>query len=252
MPEHAAVGEAGGVCGQTPLIALAYVRRGAEADARYLEAVARAGGVPLPLWSDDPAWEEAIARARGLLLTGGGDIDPALYGAAGSRLRCQGVDRERDERELAAFQVARGRGLPILGICRGMQFLNVAFAAGGRRGHLLADLPPSAVRHRAHPDRTSAFHPVTVRVGTQLAAILGRGGPFTVNSRHHQGLQAEHLAAGLVPAAVADDGVVEALEAPGERFLLGVQCHPERPGEAPEFAAVIRALVVAARDGTAR
>ncbi len=252
MPRHAAAGKENGIPGQMPQIALAYVRRDAAADLRYVTAVARAGGVPLPLWRDDPAWEAKMLRAQGLLLTGGGDIDPVLYGAPERGLCCEGVDRARDERELAAYRLARRYGLPILGICRGMQFLNVLYADGERRGSLLVDLPPGGVRHRAFADKTSAFHAVTVTEGTQLAAILGRGGRYTVNSRHHQGMQVEHLAAGLVPSAVADDGIVEALEAPRERFLLGVQCHPERPGEAPEFAAVIRALVVAAGERARR
>ena len=227
-----------------PRIALAYVRQDSPADARYVEAIEAAGGTPVPLWADDARWEQHFAEVGGLLLTGGGDIAPQLYGGDAGNSR--GVDLRRDEREVVTFALARGRRLPILGICRGLQLINVAFDACGRPGALLADLPEDGVAHRTRADKTSAYHPVDVLPGTRLAAEIGGAGRHVVNSRHHQGLRAEHLAAGLVVSALAADGVVEGLEAPGDAFLLAVQCHPERSGEVPAFAALFRALVLAA------
>ncbi|MCL5108298.1 MAG: gamma-glutamyl-gamma-aminobutyrate hydrolase family protein [Chloroflexi bacterium] len=228
-----------------PLIAVAYVRPASEDDARYLAAIVAAGGTPLPLLADAPDWQAELARADGLLLTGGGDIGAAYYGLDACAA-CRAVDPRRDRLELLALETANRRRLPTLGICRGMQFLNVAWPSASP-GRLLPDLPRQPIRHTLLADRSSSYHMVTVDAGTRLAAILGRTGVLQVNSRHHQGLSRNQLAGGLRAAAVADDGVVEALEAPGDRFVVGVQCHPERSGEAPEMARVFVALVETAR-----
>jgi putative glutamine amidotransferase len=228
-----------------PLIAVAFVRPTSDDDARYLAAVSAAGGRPLPLLADATDWRADFERAWALLLTGGGDIGPAVYGP-GSCPACRGIDQRRDRLELAVLQSANERQLPILGICRGMQFLNVAWPSSAP-GSLVQDLPRVPVHHPARADHSSSYHSISLVAGSRLRTAVGEDGPFDVNSRHHQGLTGNELSAGLLATAFATDGVVEALEAPGERFVLGVQCHPERPGEAPELARVFAALVAAAR-----
>ena len=240
------IGDTSQIAGGGPRIALAYVRRNNEADARYLAVLERAGAITVPLWADDDRWERALEHASALLFTGGGDIQPALYGSHDGG-RCAGVDEAREAREAAAFQIAEQRQLPVLAICRGMQLINVLYGAGGRRGSLLEDIGDSAIRHRTRLGGPSAYHPISVSADTRLSAAIGRVGTCMVNSRHHQGLRQAHLATGLIITAVAADGIVEALEAPGERFFVGVQCHPEIPGEVPEFAGLFAAFVAAAR-----
>ncbi|MHB1414461.1 MAG: gamma-glutamyl-gamma-aminobutyrate hydrolase family protein [Chloroflexota bacterium] len=240
------IGDTSQIAGGGPRIALAYVRRDNEADARYLAVLERAGAVSIPLWADDPDWERSLEQTSGLLFTGGGDIHPALYGAHDGG-RCAGVDEARDARETAAFRIAEQRQLPMLAICRGMQLINVLYGAGGRRGSLLEDIGDFAVRHRNRLGGPSAYHPISVSANTRLSAAIGRAGTCMVNSRHHQGLRLPELAVGLITTAVAADGIVEALEAPGERFFVGVQCHPEIPGEVPEFAGLFAAFIAAAR-----
>jgi putative glutamine amidotransferase len=182
----------------------------------------------------------------GLLLSGGGDIDPSRY--CEENKGSEKIDLERDRKEFAAFTRARERGIPILGICRGMQVINVACRTGdGQGGSLVQALPRAPIDHTLDGEN-SRFHWVKVVPGSQLAQHLGGAGEYHVNSRHHQGVTDERLASNLVASAYSADGVVEGLEVSGYgfRFLLGVQCHPERLGEAPEFEAVLRAFVRAA------
>ena len=236
-----------------PRIALAWVRRESIADVRYVEALHRARAVPVPLWDDDENWRARLAESDGVLFTGGGDISPTLYDGRDGDPALVSVEPRRDERERAVFAYAWESCLPMLGICRGMQLLNVVYAQGGKPGSLLANVAQTPVRHKSFHDRhrSSAYHDVEVRAGTRLAAIVGGQGTYAVNSRHHQGLHESELAAGLVVSATAPDGLVEAIESPDGRFVLGVQCHPEREGEAPAFVAVIEALVQAARSARA-
>jgi putative glutamine amidotransferase len=182
-----------------------------------------------------------------VLLTGGEDVDPALYRA---RPVCvERVDRTRDELELALVAAARQRGLPLLGICRGAQVLAVALG-----GSLVQDVTTltggdvRGIRHRA-PDAEGGDteHAVNVEPESLLARLLGAT-RLRVNSHHHQAVATLPAPARIV--ARADDGAVEALELPGPSFLLGVQWHPERFGHASSQA--IRDAFLSAARRTAR
>jgi putative glutamine amidotransferase len=212
-------------------------------NAAYLQALLAAGGVPLilsPLMGPSLAGP-ALEGVDGLILTGGEDLDPAWYGAEPSPLLSP-PSRERDLFELALFAVARQRGLPILGICRGIQLINV-----GMGGTLFQDLPtdrPGLVNHRPEGPRDSRSHRVRLEPGSRAAEALGADA-ITVNSSHHQAIK--DLAPGLMATGWTDDGLIEAAEAaPDAPWLLAVQWHPEemyRDRWAPErglFAALVR------------
>jgi putative glutamine amidotransferase len=210
-----------------------------EAETHLLvRAVQDAGGEPVPLLTTQPAWTAVVRSLRGLILSGGNAVDPRRYGQENEGL-CRTVIPERDALEFEAFQFCRERNLPILGVCRGHQFVNVSCG-----GSMLQDLTITTVEHEATGE-PSIFHPVTIMPGTRLAALAGAG-QVRVNSRHHQGLRAEHVAPGLRVTAVAADGVVEGIEAIDGRFLVGIQFHPERPGEVPEMARIFHLLMEAA------
>jgi putative glutamine amidotransferase len=183
----------------------------------YAEAVHRAGGrlVALPPIADRlDDLVGVLDRMDGLLLHGGGDVDPVRYGAGYVHAEVAGVRFEHDEFELAAVRAALALDRPILAVCRGHQVLNVALG-----GTLHQHLPDTAttVPHR------DAYHGVTVVGGTLLAEVLG-GDHVVGHSWHHQAV--DRLGAGLVVSARADDGTIEAIELPG-RWVLGVQWHPE-------------------------
>ena len=183
----------------------------------------------------------------GLLLSGGADLDPERYGRAerGSTT----VEHERDALEAEAWDVAQARGLPVLGICRGFQAINV-FSGGGT--------PPACRRPprvRASGQGPAMVHPIRVAPGTRLARILfptnAGGGVLRVNSYHHQAVRASDLAAGLVANAWSSSpagDLIEGLEAADGRFVFGVQCHPERSESTPAaFERLFRVFVDAAR-----
>jgi putative glutamine amidotransferase len=211
----------------------------------YLDAVRRAGGEPLALDPTSGSQERraAFATMDGLLLPGGADLDPALYGEQPHP--AVAVEGARDDLELAAWSAARARGVPIFGVCRGFQAINV-FSGGTLVQHL-----------EGHDSPTNApqAHPLHLDPASRLAAILGETDPLLsteVNSYHHQAVRPADLAPGLVASGVAphDDGeLVEALEsADPADWLIGVQCHPERPEFiGPEFERLWRAFVDAAR-----
>ena len=202
--------------------------------ANYSEQVAAAGGVPV-LLPPLPGVAAAVDRLDGLLFTGGGDIDPGRYGAQ-PHPRTTRVSAPRDAAELELLNAAMSAGLPVLGVCRGMQLVNVA--RGGTLCQHLAD----AAGHTPVPG-TFGSHPVRVAPGTRLAGILGANGDgVDVPTAHHQAV--DRLGEGLVATAWAEDGVIEAVEpsAAGDPFLLAVQWHPEA-GTDPS---VIEALVAAA------
>ncbi|HEX5385072.1 MAG TPA: gamma-glutamyl-gamma-aminobutyrate hydrolase family protein [Gemmatimonadales bacterium] len=197
-------------------------------NAAYARAVAGAGGVPLILSQIIGAAHAgaALEGCDGLLLTGGEDIDPSYYRAAASP-HLETVDAERDRFELALFAAAHARRLPILGICRGIQLVNVALG-----GTLWQDLPterPGPVAHdgasRTPPaPRDARIHAVRLAAGSRAARALGTE-RLEVNSLHHQAVR--YLAPGLVATGWSDDGIVEAVESADEPWLLAVQWHPE-------------------------
>ena len=205
-----------------------------------VQAVEAAGGEPVPLLREAGSWTADLPGLDCLILTGGNAVDPGRYGEQNHGL-CRLVIPRRDELEQEAFEHCLGEGKPVLGVCRGMQFVNVAL--GGR---MLQDLPITTVEHEQNGER-SRFHTVEVVPGTRIAAIAGGGGTLRVNSRHHQGLRAEHVAPDLRVSAVAPDGVVEGVEAVDGRFVVGVQFHPEFAGEVPEVAPIFEVLVAHAR-----
>jgi putative glutamine amidotransferase len=204
--------------------------------ASYLRVVARAGGRVVPLPPDPEGAGETVGRLDGLLVSGGNDIDPALYGAK-PHPGTVDVRPERDRAELALLGAALDAGLPVLGICRGAQLIAVAHG-GALHQHL-----PEVVGHDGHRPGTAryGYHDVRVTPGSRTDAALG-GSP-KVASCHHQGIAA---AGGLEAVAWAEDGSIEAVESgdPG-RFVVGVQWHPEQDGD----ERLLVALVEAARTG---
>jgi putative glutamine amidotransferase len=164
----------------------------------------------------------SLAGLDGLVLTGGSDVNPALYGQERTR-ECDAPDDARDELEVRLLQEAIAADLPVLAICRGLQMFNVFHG-----GTLIQHLPSTDLHqqrpHNVESGRHPAVHAVRVKSKTHLAEIMGAG-EHEVNSRHHQAV--DRVGAGLVTSAIAEDGVVEALELPGTPFAVAVQWHPE-------------------------
>jgi putative glutamine amidotransferase len=196
----------------------------------YVNAVERAGGRALLVPPVEEAIDDTLDILDGLILSGGSDLDPALYGAE-PHPETSGVIPERDRAELALLQTALSRDMPVLAICRGSQVLNVAMG-----GNIVQHLP-DVVGDEKHKRYTGVFsdHDVEVLSGTRLAAIVGDRAP--VKSHHHQGFG--RLGEGLREAARAEDGVVEALEDPERRFAVGVLWHPEEGEDAALFDALV-------------
>ncbi|HJA94018.1 MAG TPA: gamma-glutamyl-gamma-aminobutyrate hydrolase family protein [Candidatus Eisenbergiella merdipullorum] len=209
----------------------------------YMEGVLAAGGVPvmLPLTQERAVISELADRLDGLIFTGGHDVSPSVYGE-GPLPQCGRFLPERDEMEKLLLDAALERNLPVLGICRGLQFMNAALG-----GTLYQDLPtqhPSEVEHEMKPPFDRAAHEVTVLADTPLAQILGNG-VLGVNSRHHQAVK--ELAPCLKPMAISPDGLIEAAYLPGKSFVLGVQWHPEHFFKKDDGClALFQALVAAA------
>ncbi len=196
---------------------------------RYIESLERAGAEVVPVEPDGPL----PATFDGLCLAGGEDVHPERYGQENDG--CERIDPERDELELTLLDRALESDLPVLGICRGFQVLNVAFG-----GSLLQDLPG----HRPLGDEVIT-HEVAVDAGSLLGRVVGTQ-PHAVNSRHHQGVTEETLAPALRPTARVGH-LIEAVESGAHRFVVGVQWHPERADEvAPAATRVFTALVEAA------
>jgi putative glutamine amidotransferase len=192
----------------------------------YLEAVAAAGGIPLmiPLGLSEPDLLIIFSRIDGLLLPGGGDIDPARYRGDASVPTLYDISAVRDETEIFLARQAVQQAKPLLAICWGNQDFNVAL--GGTLWEDIAHFMPGAMRHdyyRQFP-RNHTPHEVHLTPGTKLAQLLGVECTL-VNSLHHQGIR--QLGDGLVAAAAAPDGLIEAIEFPDHPFALGVQWHPE-------------------------
>ncbi|GAB7145833.1 gamma-glutamyl-gamma-aminobutyrate hydrolase [Mycobacterium riyadhense] len=206
--------------------------------ADYFEGVVMAGGVAVllpPQPVDTGAAIRVLDSLHALVITGGYDVDPAAYGQQPHPTTDQ-PRPDRDAWELALLASALDRGLPVLGICRGAQLLNVAFG-GTLHQHL-----PEVIGHDGHRAGNGVFTRLPVRTvaGTRLAALLGESAD--VPCYHHQAI--DKVGAGLVVSAWDADGVVEALELPGDRFALAVQWHPEK---SLDDLRLLRALVDAAR-----
>lgn len=208
----------------------------------YVESVKRAGGEPVLLRdSDDP--DVVIRKLDGVLLTGGLDVDPALYGETAHETTHTAPERDRFEVPLS--RAAMAQDLPIFAICRGVQVLNVA---GG--GSLVQDIPSavaSDLNHSIDVPKNHHAHPVKIAAGTRLAAALGPDADLEtcpVNSRHHQSVA--RVAPDFVVSAVSPDGVVEAIERPDQAFCVGVQWHPENFVTTGEFGGLFREFVAAA------
>jgi putative glutamine amidotransferase len=205
----------------------------------YVEAVQGAGGLALmlppdPAQIEDPS--ETLETIDGLMLAGGADIDPGSYGEA-EHEATSGTVPERDAYEIALTRAAIERDMPVLGICRGMQLINVA-----RGGTLLQDLPESFGHHehrRVVGSFDGAAHDVELVKGSLARRAAGESRHAT-KSHHHQGV--DRLGEGLVVSGTsAMDGLPEAIELPGARFVLGVQWHPEVDGASAVVAALVHA-----------
>jgi putative glutamine amidotransferase len=207
-----------------------------------LEAAGFSRGEVLPLGSRDAP----PADFDGLLLSGGEDVDPALYGQE-RHARLGRVNRRRDDQELGLIAAARRRGIPIFGICRGLQVLNVAYG-----GTLVQDIPalkPSAVRHDVPSPKDFRAH----EVATAPGSFLSPAGPsrLAVNSRHHQAI--ERLGSGLAACARSDDGLIEAIaavgHAPERPSVFAVEWHPENFAGDSDAENLFRLFAEAVRRG---
>jgi putative glutamine amidotransferase len=208
----------------------------------YVESVKRAGGEPVVLRNtDDPA--TVLAKVDGVLLTGGLDVDPSLYGEERHATTDTAPDRDRFEIPLSKGAVASD--LPVFAICRGVQVLNVA--AGGT---LVQDIPSaidSTLEHSIDIPKNHLAHSVRVTPHSRLASSLGPAARLEtceVNSRHHQSVG--RIAPEFVATAVSSDGIIEAIERPASAFCVGVQWHPENFWRTGEFAPLFEAFVAAA------
>jgi putative glutamine amidotransferase len=214
------------------------------ADLDYVSGVAQAGGVPMVLPPIAETAEETARRIDGLLLCGGSDLDPRYYGEEpipelGPTLP------ERDEFEMALLGHALERGMPVFGICRGLQVLNVALG-GTLYQDLSSQIGNGSIAHRQKMPKWQWTHEVEVSGGSNIAKIMKVGG-LRVNSYHHQAVK--DLADGLVVSARASDGVVEVVESRNlsERWLIGVQWHAEAMRDVgPEHSNLFEAHVAAA------
>jgi putative glutamine amidotransferase len=208
----------------------------------YVRSVELEGGLPIVIAPTKPSdAPELLDKVHALVMTGGSDVDPSLYGET-PHPKLGTVVRERDEFEIALCREALRRDMPLLAICRGQQVLNVALG-----GTLVQDIPSEVVgaaNHDPATERWQTAHDVRILPGTRLRAILARD-KVAVNSFHHQAVK--KIGQGLVISACsASDSIVEGVEAPAKRFAIGVQWHPEgfwreEDGFHPLFAALVKA-----------
>lgn len=205
----------------------------------YCESVVRAGGIPMLLPHEPSLLDDYVDRIDGLLVAGGAfDIDPALFGAA-SRHETVVLKEDRTTFEFGITRAMLDRDRPILGICGGQQVLNVVL--GGTLIQHIPDSVKDCLAHEQPNPRTEPGHTVAVKAGSLLHRVTGRD-TFPVNSAHHQA--ADSAGPDVVISAVAEDGVIEAIELPSARFCLGVQWHPEyhiSPADGAIFDAFLEA-----------
>ena len=230
---------------QNPLIGLTTYGRGADnrytLPADYIDAVRRAGGVPLLIAPGESRVEAILDVIDALVLSGGGDIDPSRYDGKRHDTNYS-IDQERDTLELELARRVIDSSIPTLGICRGAQILNVV--QGGKLIEHIPDEIGEKVLHRA-PPREPVTHGVKLKAGSRLAQILGRD-QFDATSWHHQALRG--AAAGFDAVAHAPDGTIEAIEMPSHPWMIAVQWHPELSAASdPLQQKLFDALVEAAR-----
>ncbi len=217
----------------------------------YVQSVVDAGGIPvlIPTGIPPSTWDGILSHLSGVLITGGGDIDPALFHGE-AHPAVYGIDAARDEIEIALVQKCVASERPLLGICRGIQVINVAL--GGTLYTDIAGLKPGAIKHDWFPDwpRDYLSHEVALEKDSRLVDYMGLDRAngwksIQVNSMHHQGLR--DLAPRLKAVGHAPDGLIEAVELPGHPFGLGVQWHPECLPEALPMQSLFHSFIDAAR-----
>lgn len=200
---------------------------------RYVEVMESAGAEVKVLTPNEHTalgTHELMHDTGGLLLSGGPDIDPSLYGEKPQSSTSLTLNRPLDEFELRLLEYALKQDMPILAICRGMQLLNVAFG-----GKLIQDISGHKSK-KSDGSRNSAYHTIYISPGSKTAPVIGMAGLFKVNSLHHQGLKEKHRAPRLMTTAYeVEDGLIEGLESPEHTWVIGLQCHPERQEEVPNL-----------------
>ena len=211
----------------------------------YAAAVTRAGGLPVigPYVKTEEEAERWAAAADGLLLSGGGDVDPSVYGE--ENRYSAGIDTQRDLSETLLLRAFMKLKKPVLGICRGVQMINAALG-GALYQDIAAEVPGALTHPRGDIPRDGA-HKDTVREGTLLRRVFGQG-EISVNSRHHQAVK--NAAPGMTVCCLSEDGIIEGTEKDTDDypFLLGIQWHPESMAEKhPEMQKVFDAFVSAAK-----
>jgi putative glutamine amidotransferase len=213
----------------------------------YINAVLNAGGVPvmIPSALPEPGWKQLLKRLDGILFTGGGDIATELFHGE-FHPAVYGIDTPRDKIELGLAGLAAQQGKPFLGICRGLQIVNVAL--GGTLYTHIPDQHPNAILHDYEGEdgieaRTALVHPVRIEEGSLMSKIVVEP-ILNVNSLHHQGIKT--LADGLTAVAFSPDGLVEAIELPQHPFGIAVQWHPEWLTDQEPIRRLFKAFVDAA------
>jgi putative glutamine amidotransferase len=216
----------------------------------YVQAISRAGGIPLIVPGGLPGEQlsEMISAVDAVLFSGGGDVETRCYGVP-STPKVNNVDPDRDRVEIRLVREAVSAGVPFLGICRGLQVINVAL--GGTLHRDIEDEIPGAHKHDYYPDwsRDHRAHVVELQADSTLASILGMTQP-QVNSLHHQAIN--QVAPDLQVVANAPDGIIEGIELPGHPFGMAVQWHPECLPEHESMRALFRAFVNAAKGNSKR
>ena len=207
-----------------PIIGITFTRRGIRSNENYIHAIEKFGGIPHTL--DPDVSEDAYTDINGLLLTGGPDIDPSYYGEEAHETT--DIEADRDRLELPLFNQAVEKDLPVFGICRGIQIMNVAIGSS-----LYQDIPSQFADHLTHKiveNNDDSWHNIVIQRGSLLNEITGNR-VVEVNSRHHQAVKV--IGEGFTVTAQSKDGIIEAIEDRSKRFMLGVQYHPERMFKEP-------------------
>jgi putative glutamine amidotransferase len=212
----------------------------------YVSAIIKANGIPIliPSGLSEDALKELFPKLNGILFSGGGDIAIEYYGGQDHPSNAN-IDQDRDNLEMFLMQGAIDQNVPFLGICRGLQVLNVVM--GGTLYTNIASEKHNPIKHDYYPDypRNLLAHKVEIKSGNKLSGIFGVS-ELEVNSLHHQGVK--QVAGGLNAIGIAPDGLIEALDLPGHRFGLAVQWHPECLADQHSMQQLFKAFINAARD----